>query len=148
MPIEWPTEPTSSDMTVDIPDNFPSRPVGPPTILVASQPCNVNINWTVPSPHNMMLGGSFRLRAYVECLGPGQEMQLGETIIVPVVPGQTDYTATINVPANTLRGEGDSFEGDLVSGVYKMVVVLQHMNSGPTWISGYAEESIRMFRSP
>jgi hypothetical protein len=67
---------------------------------------------------------------------------------VPVVPGQTDYTATINIPGGTLLGEGQLFGGVPVSGVYKIVTVLQHMNPGPTWISGFAEESIRMFLSP
>jgi hypothetical protein len=95
-----------------------------------------------------MLGGSFQLRAYVESLGPGQEMQLGPTVNVNVVPGQADYTATINVPANTLLGEGQLFGGVPVSGVYKIVAVLQHMNLTPTIIAGYAEEIIRMFRAP
>ena len=148
MAIEYPTGPTTGNLTVEVPDNWPTAPTGPPNILVASVPCNVNIKWTVPSPHNMNLGGSFQLRAYVESLGPGQEMQLGPTINVPVVPGQTDYTATINIPGGTLLGEGQLFGGVPVSGVYKIVTVLQHMNPGPTWISGFAEESIRMFLSP
>ena len=148
MNIEWPTGPTSSDMTMKVPDNWPTPPEGPPVTLVASVPCNVNITWTVPSPHNMILGGSFQLRAYVECIGPGQEMQLGPTIKVPVVPGQTAYNATIAIPGGTLLGEGQLFNGVPVSGVYKIVTVLQHLNPGPTWISGFAEVSTRMFLSP
>jgi hypothetical protein len=98
----------------------------------------------------MNIGGTFQLRAYVESLGPGQEMQLGPAIKVPVVPGQTDYSTSINVPGGTLLGEGQLFGGVPVSGVYKIVVVLQHLNPDPTptWISGYAEDSIRMFLSP
>jgi hypothetical protein len=96
----------------------------------------------------LTLGGSFQLRAYVESLGPGQEMQLGPTLNVPVVPGQTGYNTAINIPGGTLLGEGQLFGGVPVSGVYKIVVVLQHLNPSPTWVSGYAEDSIRMFLSP
>jgi len=150
MGLEFPTGPTSGDMTVDVPDNWPTPPGGPPNILVASVPCNVNVKWTVPSPHNMNLGGTFQLRAYIESLGPGQEMQLGSTIKVPVLPGQTVYNTAINVPGGTLLGEGQLYGGVPVSGVYKIVVVLQHLNPDPTptWISGFAEDSIRMFLSP
>jgi len=148
MTIEWPTGPESSDMTVEVPDNWPSPAAGPSTILVSSVPYNVNIKWTVPTPHNMTLGGSFELRAYVESIGPGQELQLGTTLNVPVVGGQTNYTATITVPGGTLLGEGEIFNGAPVSGVYKIIAVLQHLNPGPTWISGFAEDSVRMFLNP
>jgi hypothetical protein len=148
MAIEWPTGPESSDMTVEVPDNWPASPAGPATILVASEPCKVNIGWTVPLPHNMALGGTFQLRAYVESIGPGQEMQLGPTVSVPVVPGLMVYAKTIDIPGGTLLGEGEDFEGVPVSGVYKIIAVLQHMNPGPTWISGFAEETIKMFLSP
>jgi hypothetical protein len=96
-----------------------------------------------------MMGGQFRLRAFVESIGPGQEMQIGPTLNVPVNPGQTNYNATIAVPGNTLRGEGEIFNGQPVSGVYKIVAVLQHMNGGTaTVVSGFAEDNIRMFRTP
>jgi hypothetical protein len=96
----------------------------------------------------MTLGGSFQLRAYVESIGPGQEMQLGADVNVPVVAGQVDYTATIDIPGGTLLGEGEDFGGVPVSGVYKIIAVLQHLNPGPTWVSGFAEETIKMFLSP
>ena len=148
MAIEWPDAPESSDMTVEVPDNWPAPPAGPATILVASVDSKVKIGWNVPLPHNMTLGGSFQLRAYVESIGPGQEMQLGNTLIVPVVAGQADYAATIDVPGGTLLGEGDDFGGVPVSGVYKIIAVLQHLNPGPTWVSGFADETIKMFLSP
>ena len=148
MGVEFPSAPTSGDMTLEIPDNWPAPPEGPPNILVASVPCNVNIGWEVPSPHNMALGGSFQLKAYVESIGPGQEMQLGATMTVPVVPFQIAYTATLGIPGGTLLGEGQLFGGVPVSGVYKIIAVLQHMNPGPTWISGFAETSVKMFLSP
>jgi hypothetical protein len=148
MAIEFPTGPTSATMTVKIPDNWPAPPAGPQDILVATIPFDVKVAWQVPSPHNLALGGSFQLRAFVESLGPGQEMQLGATQIAPVVPGQVNYNYSFTIPGGTLLGEGQLYNGVPVSGVYKIVCVLQHLNPGPTWISGYAEENLRMFRQP
>ena len=65
MAIEFPSGPQSSNMTVSVPDNWPVAPAGPADILVSSVPFNVNVKWEIPSPHNMTLGGSFQLRAYV-----------------------------------------------------------------------------------
>lgn len=149
MAIEFPAGPQSAPMTVSIPDNWPTPATGPSDILVSSVPFSVNVAWKIPVPHNMTLGGTFQLRAYVESIGPGQEMQLGTTQNVPVVPGQVDYAHTFTVPGGTLLGEGQLFGGVPVSGVYKVVCVLQHQTSaGPTWISGYAEENLRMFLQP
>jgi len=88
------------------------------------------------------------LRSYVESIGPGQELQIGPTIIVPVVPGTTAYNATITVPGGTLLGEGQIYNGVPVSGVYEIVAVLQHLNPGPTVVSGFAQDTLKMFRSP
>lgn len=148
MEIEWPDGPESSNMTVEVADNWPATPAGPATILVAGIDSTAHIAWTVPVPHNLTLGGSFQLRAYVESIGPGPEMQLGADVIVPVVPGATDYAADITIPGGTLLGEGELFGGVPVSGLYKIVAVLQHLNPGPTWVAGFAEETIKMFLSP
>ncbi len=148
MAIEFPTGPQTGAMSISIPDNWPNPATGPSDILVTSFPFKVNVKWEVPSPHSMTLGGSFQLRAYVESIGPGQEMQLGSTQVVPVVPGQGNYTHEFVIPGNTLLGEGQLYGATPVSGVYKIVCVLQHLNPGPTWISGYAEENLRMFVEP
>jgi hypothetical protein len=98
----------------------------------------------------MALTGSFQLRAFVESIGPGPEMQLGLTQNVPAVLNQMAYTQPIPIVANTLLGEGQDFNGVQVSGVYKIVAVLQHLNDegDPTWISGFAEDNMKMFLSP
>lgn len=144
MAIEWPVAPKESEMTVEVRDNTDA----PANILDASLETTVHIEWTIPSPLNAILGGSFRLRLYAESIGPGQEIQIGDTLVVDAVPGQTDYAANIVVDGDTLTGEGDAFNGVIVSGVYKIVAVLQHLNPGPTEVSGFAEETIRMFRAP
>jgi hypothetical protein len=144
MEIEWPVTPNTSAMTVQVLDNT----TAPASILDAGLPSTVRITWTVPPPTNTILGGSFRLRAYAESIGPGQEIQIGLTVVVPVTPPTVSYTADILVAAGTLLGEGEAFGGVLVSGVYKIIAVLQHLNPGPTEASGFAEDTIRMFRTP
>lgn len=152
--IEWPDGPETSVITVEIPDNWPTAPAGPPDILVASIASTIHIEWNVPAPYSTTLGGSFQLRAFVESIGPGPEMQLGADVIVPVVGGTTDYAADIPVPAGTLLGEGELYppppavDRVPVSGVYRIIAVLQHMNPGPTWVSGFAEATLKMFLSP
>ena len=84
----------------------------------------------------------------IESIGPGPEQQIGADINVPVVPGQVDYNHDAPIPGSTLLGEGELHGGVPVSGVYKLIVVLQHMNPGPTWISGFAETNIKMFLNP
>jgi hypothetical protein len=139
-------------MTVVVADNWPAAPAGPASILVAGIDSTVHITWNVPVPHNLILGGEFLLRAYVESIGPGPEMQLGTDVIVPVVPLQENYEADILIPGGTLLGEGELYPstpgGVPVSGLYKIVAVLQHQNPGPTWTSGFAEETIKMFLNP
>jgi hypothetical protein len=147
--IEFPTGPTTGNMTLEVPDNWPAPPEGPPNILVASIDCDCNITWEIPVPHNTYLGGSFQLRAFVESIGPGPEIQIGEKT-VSTVAGKINYTESIRITGGTLFGEGQLHNGVPVSGVYKIVAVIQHLNDAgaPTWISGFAEDSIKMFLSP
>ena len=143
MPIEWPGN-VSSALSVTVLDNTGASP----NILDVDLPCTVHITWTVPPGINQMLGGSFRLRAYAERIGPGPEIQIGGTVVVPVTPPQSNYQGDLTLPGNALLGEGQPFNGVTVSGVYKIVAVLQHLNPGVTDISGFAEATITMFRKP
>lgn len=144
MPIEWPGG-VSSAMSVVVEDN-----TGNPTnILDAGEESTIKITWTVPSGFAGLIAGTFRLRAYAESIGPGQELQLGPTATESVVVGQEPYETEITVPASTLLGEGELFGGVPVSGVYKIVAVLQHLNGGvASEASGFAEATFRMFRTP
>ena len=144
MSIEWPGG-VSSAMSVQVEDN-----TGNPTnILDAGEATTLKITWTVPPGFAGLIAGSFRLRAYAESIGPGQELQLGPTVTEPVVVGQGPYDADIAVPPSTLLGEGELFGGVPVSGVYKIVAVLQHLNGGiASEASGFAEATFRMFRTP
>ena len=147
MSIEWGGFPFTSTMTAAVLD--PGQ--APSDVLVASQPCRVDVAWDVPPAIAALInaGHQFRLRAYAESVGPGQEKQLGGTDFVAGVPGQINYTHQINVPGGTLLGEGQVDGGQPVSGLYKVAVVLQLMNGAPTRISGFGEATRNvMFRAP
>ncbi|MCW5631700.1 MAG: hypothetical protein KIT17_00030 [Rubrivivax sp.] len=143
--IEWGVYPQQSAMGMFAHDNTASPPT---SILDASTPFFLHVYWEVPQPIASVAGGSFRIRAFAESMGPGQEKQLGATLTVPVVPNQTRYDVHITVPAGTLLGEGELFNGVPVSGIYKFVSALQHMNPGPNQVSGYCEGPLVQMKTP
>jgi hypothetical protein len=147
MAIEWGTTGLSSLMTHDIIDNTPA----PSDVLEAGLPFKVEVRWAVPAALASLIGAgdAFRLRAYAESIGPGQEMQIGE-FVAPGVVNQLNYVATIAVNPNPLLGEGVPFGGVPVSGIYDIVCVLQHLNGGvPTVHSGCSDEQpLVMVKAP
>lgn len=145
--IEWGVFPNESAMNMFVHDNTTSPPT---TVLKATAPFFVHVSWEVPAALAAIIGGSFRVRAYAESIGPGQEKQIGLTHIEPAVPGVTAYTIHIAVPAgpDRLLGEGEAFGGVPVSGLYKMAAVLQHLNPGANECSGYAENEMIFLRTP
>ena len=137
MPIEWPGG-VSSAMNVTVEDNTGN----PISILEADAPFNIKITWNVPLPFvGLITGSSFRLRAYAESIGPGDEKKLGPDVNVAATGATLE--GTIPVGANVLEGEGTNR-----SGVYKIVAVLQHVNGAATDVSGFAEAPLRLFRLP
>jgi hypothetical protein len=122
----------------------------PTTVLDANVAFRVRVIWTVPPGLAPFLGGQFRLRCFAESVGPGQEQQIGGTELVPVVPGQTNYSRDMTVGANALQGEGvnDPVTGQPVSGMYRIATVIQHLNGGPTMGSGFAADALIQMRQP
>ena len=148
MSIEWGTTTFSSTMSVKVIDNTNA----PSNVLQAGLKFDVEIGWKVPPALVSLIGNddTFRLRAYAESVGPGQEIQIGGTDIVQGVFNKTDYTHKLTVNPNPLLGEGAGFGGVPVSGIYNIVCVLQHLNNGvPTGHSGCADyETPVMFKTP
>ncbi|MBK6852919.1 MAG: hypothetical protein IPG93_15140 [Burkholderiales bacterium] len=148
MSIEWGITGLTSNITHSVVDNSPNAP----DVLRAGAPFNINVAWQVPAALASLIGpgDSFRLRAYAESIGPGQEMQIGQPLAVPGVMNALNYTATVQVNPNPLLGEEQLFGGQPVSGCYNIVVVLQHLNGGaPTVHSGCSDNQPPvMFRFP
>ena len=139
--IEWGVFPNQSSMTMLVHDSG----AAPSTVLDSGLPFAVHVAWVVPAPINTVIGGNFRIRVFAESMGPGPEQQIGQTLTVPAVPNQLNYNVHVNVPGNTLPGEGEG--APPISGMYKLVAVLQHMNPGPNESSGFAEGQV-FLRTP
>ncbi len=135
MTIEWSPLGFESAMSMEVRDNT----LGETSVLDSSLPFTVACRWEIPAPVLPTLGGSFRIRVYAESIGPGQEVLLATTNVAAA--GLPAYTTVLNIPANTLQGEDQIFNGVPVSGVYKFVAVLQHLNPLATEVSGYAESA-------
>lgn len=145
MAIEWTPLGFESDMKMEVRDNT----LGETYVLDSGLPFNVTVRWEIPAPVVPTLGGSFRIRVYAESIGPGPELQIGAANPPVPVNFTANYATVISIPGGTLPGEGEIFNGVPVSGVYKLVAVLQHLNPGPNEVSGYAEfEHLLQMRTP
>ncbi len=146
MSIEWGGLNLQSNTTCQVID--PGQ--APQTVLDSGVPFSVRVRWDIPAGLAPFLGGQFRLRCFAESVGPGQEVQVGATTLVAVVPGQINYTRDIPVGANALRGEGelDPVTAQPVSGMYRMATVIQHVNGVPTEGCGFAQEELIQMRTP
>jgi hypothetical protein len=142
MSIEWGTFPNQSAMSMFVHDNTGA----PSSVLDANQPFNVHVSWQVPANIAAIIGGNFRIRVFAESIGPGQEKQVGATAVVAATPGQTSYDIHVLVNGGELQGEGAG--APAVSGMYKLVSVLQHLNPGPNTCSGHGEGPMIFLRTP
>jgi hypothetical protein len=147
MAIEWGVFPNESAMSMFVHDSG----AAPSNVLDSGLPFSVHVSWVVPPPINSIIGGSFRVRVFAESIGPGQEKQIGAVVplpLVPAVPGQTTYDIHVDVAAGELQGEGELFGGVPVSGMYKLVCVLQHMNPTANECCGHGEGPMIQLRTP
>lgn len=148
MSIQWGNTGFVSPMTHNILDNNGA----PDAVLQAGAAFQIAVRWDVPAALAGLIGAgdSFRLRAYAESIGPGQELQVGNTELEPAAVNQTTYTHAMTINPNPLLGEGQALGGVAVSGIYNIVVVLQHLNGGvPTVHSGCSnQQPMVMFTAP
>jgi hypothetical protein len=147
MSIQWGATGFISTMHHKVLDNN----TAPTEVLQAGTPFQIDVRWDVPAALAGLVGAgdTFRLRAYAESVGPGQELQLVQEI-EPAVVNKLNYARVMTVNPNPLVGEGGVFNGEIVSGVYNIILVLQHLNGGvPTVHSGCSEDQpMIMFTLP
>jgi hypothetical protein len=146
MPFEFPPALTGSGPSVVVLD-----PGGAPNTIIQRQDAfTIRTTFAVNQPGASLLGGQWQMRAYVESIGPGQEVQVGTAALavsagVPAVgPARLEYTLNVIVPGNLLQAEDNND-----SGVYKIVVVITHQNfGGPTVLAGFSEGPVIQVREP
>jgi hypothetical protein len=145
MPFEFPPALSGTGPSVQVLD-----PGGAPNTIIQRQDAfTIRARFTVNQPGASLLGGQWQMRAYVESIGPGQEIQVGTNALavsagVPVPGPALEYTLNVAVPGNTLSAEDNNN-----SGVYKIVVVITHQNfGGPTVLAGFSEGPVIQVREP
>ncbi|HWC68909.1 MAG TPA: hypothetical protein VG478_12650 [Acidimicrobiales bacterium] len=118
---------SSGTFTAVVQDN-----AGVPTdVIEASLEFRVDCQWDIDPITAGLLGGTWHVDLYAESLGGGFEGRVGGEF-VNVTPGQTNYAATIIVPANTFPNDPSVHPLNDQSHVFKMVVVLTHHNGNVT----------------
>lgn len=122
---------------------FPHHPLGPgqftaivndnngepSSVLEAGRKFEIHCEWKISRLAALLLGGRWKVAAYVESIGPGPEKQIGGTRVLPLT-GATEYRAVIEVPANTLPDLDPTAPTPEPSGAYKLVTLLTLENFG------------------
>ncbi|GEM_PF-1770965 len=91
----------------------------PQRMLGKNAPFEIEVLWEVGGHAAFLVTGSWKIEAFAESLGPGESAFLGQTT-TPITKAPPDtWTVRLNVPPDTLTP---------VSGVYKILVVLSHMD--------------------
>ncbi|MFI1996629.1 hypothetical protein [Actinoplanes sp. NPDC020271] len=122
---------------------FPHHPLGPgqftaivkdnngepSSVLEAGEKFEIRCEWKISRLAALLLGGRWKVAAYVESIGPGPEKQIGLTKVV-ALNGGTEYHADIEVPAHTLPDLDPHAPAPEPSGAYKLVTLLTLENFG------------------
>jgi hypothetical protein len=115
-------------------------PVVPPElgnhVIDPTKPFDVKVEWNVSGLFAPLwlqaLGGRWDVSVYCESLGAGRETRLG-TATVAANAGTLNYSATVNVPANTLE---EHTPGTNFGGIYKLAVAV-FLNSNIPGLRGF-----------
>ena len=110
----------------------------PQSIIRTNQSWAVNVSWTNTGSATGMIGGTWDLHLLLERIGPGDDLDLTDSVlsdhIIPLTPGVSpvNYSRHVDVPANRVP-----------AGVYKLVVLLRYIEptGAPGPISAYEEIS-------
>jgi hypothetical protein len=121
--------------------------VSPATIIRTNQAWAVQVNWQTTGLATGMISGTWHLHAYLESLGPGDDLNLIDPndLNIPLTPGSSpvNYSARLDVPANTVVAP---HSGTL----YKLVVTLTYVEPGgnPGPMAGFVEGPVLQFYNP
>ena len=67
----------------------------PPSIVQRDHAWQIQVNWTISGPAALGLGGDWKVRAFLESVGPGYEGQAGPTVTVPLASSPLHSIAPI-----------------------------------------------------
>jgi len=118
----------------------------PTTILDRNKPFDIEVEWKLRGTGVQTLGGEWTLTAYLEGMGPIDEVIAATRANIPENGGinRSDHEELLTVPERTVTTDG----------VYKLVVAMTHQNGVAgalfnTSMAGYVEyEEFLQFISP
>ncbi len=101
----------------------PSGISPPSSIIQTDDAWQVVVSWNISGIAAMFLGGNWTVRVFVESIGPGPEVQVGTTQVVPLsaAPPATSRSYNTTMPVGA---------GVLPEGSYKLVTLLNYENAG------------------
>ena len=105
------------------------------SIISMEQDWHLSVNWQVHGALVPAIGGTWHLRAYVESIGPGPEMEVASADIA--LDGGNNYSRTFAIGPN-VPGR---------AGAYKLVSVLTYTDilGNPGLFAAYDEAGILQF---
>lgn len=122
-------------------------------VLDGSKPFYIDMEWQLsgslaPLWLAALTPGSWRVEAFAESIGPGPEVQCGQTAVT-ADPGQMTYTARIEVSPNTLPEGNPGRNGP--SGQYKIscsCFLNSNLGANPYDITGFIEGPLIRIENP
>ena len=109
----------------------------PSTIIQEDDPFELLVTWKICGDFAPYLGGTWKIEAFAESIGPGEECQIGTTRSIPLasvppIGKQREFETVIQVK-----------EGELGAGAYRIIVLITYNNLGhPLEIAGCLEGPI------
>lgn len=143
-------DPDPNHLNGDIHVHVLDKDQNPNQVLETDLDWAVKVDWSIFGPDAPAIGGDWHIKVFVESMGPGPEKKIGEKDVpVSAAAPSLDrhYTTKINMPAGTIATDGHE------DGVYKLVTVITHSNSGAgitklDKMAAFAQEPLLQFYTP
>lgn len=120
----------------------------PTNVIRVSDGFHIHLDWDTDGPLSAFLKGFWHVRAYLESIGPGQELELpGDKIALTPQPGSIHYHGHVVVPANTVKVAG-AHPNESVPMKFVATVTYCWPDDTPGPMAGYIEGPILQFYNP
>lgn len=120
----------------------------PTHVIRANNAWSIKVDWKTSGALSAFLVGNWHVHAYLESIGPGQELRLGGNLIrLTPGPGTISYSSTINVAPNTVVVQG-GHPNESVPMKLVVTVTYDWADNVPGPMAGYIEGPVIQFFNP
>jgi hypothetical protein len=126
--------------------------VAPNTIIRTDQAWHIHLSWQTTGIATSMIGGSWHVHAYLESVGPGNDVNLVDPgdHVIPLTPGVSpvNYNIVLDVGPNVVGLPPGTGMND--TGLYKLVVALTYIDlaNAPGPMAAFEEGPMLQFYNP